>query len=295
MSEIYDEVLEHNRIRLLIKRDDLIHPDVSGNKWRKLVHNLEAAREAGHHTLLTFGGAYSNHIQAVASAGKIFGFRTVGVIRGEEHVPLNGVLHRAVQNGMLLRYLDRSTYRRKDEAEVIAAYSAEFGRFYLLPEGGTNCLAVRGCAEIVSEISHSFDYLCCSVGTGGTLAGLVAGLGGRSHAIGFPALKGASFLTDDVQRLLDRCSYPRYKNWSLVTDYHFGGFAKRSPELLEFIDAFGRKHGIALDFVYTGKLMYGLFDLIGRGYFAAGSTVVALHTGGVPSDPVSPPDPASNG
>jgi 1-aminocyclopropane-1-carboxylate deaminase len=295
LHEIHDDILERSHIRILIKRDDLIHPAIPGNKWRKLIYNLQAARDAGHDTLLTFGGAYSNHIYAVASAGRIFGFQTIGVIRGEEHLPLNPVLGHAVTCGMTLRYLDRASYRRKYDQDIIASLAAQFGDFYLVPEGGTNCLAVRGCAEAVAEIEEPFDYLCCPMGTGGTLTGLVAGLAGRARALGFSALKGGSFLADDVRELLTRCEYPPYDNWAVVTDYHFGGFARQTEELTRFIDDFRERHQIALDFVYTGKMMFGILDLVAGGHFPTGSTIVAVHTGGVDIGQGSPLDSVADG
>ncbi|QGN48620.1 pyridoxal-phosphate dependent enzyme [Micromonospora sp. WMMC415] len=281
LHEVADPVLASAGITLLMKRDDLIHPSIPGNKWRKLKHNLGAARESGADTILTFGGAYSNHIYAAASAGKLFGFKAIGVIRGEEHLPLNDVLRHAVGCGMELDYLDRDTYRRKYDADVLTYLRDRHGAFYLLPEGGTNCHAVRGCAEIIDEIDVPFDYICCPMGTGGTLTGLIAGLAGRAHALGFSSLKGATFLEGDVRSLLSNCGVVDQGNWTVMLGYHFGGFAKRKPELLEFIEKFGVTHGIGLDFVYTGKMMYGLFDLTRKGFFQRGSRIIVVHTGGV--------------
>jgi 1-aminocyclopropane-1-carboxylate deaminase len=271
VQEVVDPRLAAADVRLLVKRDDLHHPEAPGNKWRKLKYNLAAARSLGHDTILTFGGAYSNHIRAVAAAGRSAGFRTVGVIRGEEHLPLNEVLRSAVDDGMILTYVDRAAYRRKDE--LFARFA---DRAYVLPEGGTNALAVRGCAELVAELDVPFDYLCCPVGTGGTLAGLVTGLAGRAHAVGFPVLKGAAFLHDTVRDLA-----PGLDNWSLALDYHFGGYARKSDELLAFLADFTAAHGIPLDHVYTGRMMYGICDQIRAGRFAPGTTIVAVHTGGV--------------
>jgi 1-aminocyclopropane-1-carboxylate deaminase len=279
LQEVTDPRLDAARVRLLVKRDDLVHPEVPGNKWRKLRYNLEAARSAGHDTILTFGGAYSNHIHAVASAGRLFGFRTVGVIRGEEHLPHNAVLRHAVDSGMTLTYLDRTTYRRKHEADVVASLVARFGDVYVLPEGGTNHHAVRGCAELVAEIEEPFSHLCCAMGTGGTFAGLVAGLAGRAHAVGFPVLRGGSFLAEDVRGLLPG---PDPGNWTIEPDYHFGGYARTNGELLAFMADFTAAHGIPLDPVYTGKMLYGVVDMAAAGRFPPGSTVVAVHTGGVP-------------
>jgi 1-aminocyclopropane-1-carboxylate deaminase len=176
MSELDDQRLVGPGVRVWLKRDDLIHPELPGNKWRKLKFNVAAAGEQGHKTLLTFGGAYSNHIRAVAAAGSIFGFSTIGVIRGEEHLPLNSSLAFAVERGMRLAYLDRETYRRKHEPAVVDELRHEWGDFYLVPEGGSNALGVQGCIEIAAEIDLDFQTICCPVGTGGTLAGIAGGL-----------------------------------------------------------------------------------------------------------------------
>ncbi|MGI5186917.1 1-aminocyclopropane-1-carboxylate deaminase/D-cysteine desulfhydrase [Promicromonospora sp. CA-289599] len=274
-----DERLDAAGVRLLLKRDDLIHPDLPGNKWRKLKYNLEAARAAGAPRLLTFGGAYSNHIRAVAAAGALFGFETVGVIRGEEHDPLNPSLQFAVDRGMHLVYLDRQTYRRKTEPDVTDQLRAEFGDFYLVPEGGSNALAVRGCAELVGEITEEFDVICCGVGTGGTLAGIAAGLAPGQQAIGFSSLKGGDFLSDDVAALQRAESGKVTDNWAIETGYHFGGYAKTKPELAEFIEDFWLRHGLRLDWVYVAKMMYGIYDLAARRKFPTGTRIVAVVTG----------------
>jgi 1-aminocyclopropane-1-carboxylate deaminase len=274
-----DERLDAAGVRLLLKRDDLIHPDLPGNKWRKLRYNLEAAQAAGVSRLLTFGGAYSNHIRAVAAAGTLYGFETVGVIRGEAHEPLNSSLQVAVERGMRLTYLDRSTYRRKTDPDVIDRLHAEFGDFYLLPEGGSNALAVRGCAELVGEISEEFDIICCGVGTGGTLAGIAAGLAPGQRAIGFASLKGGDFLSDDVAALQGDALGEVTGNWEIETGYHFGGYAKSKPELVAFVDDFEARHGLRLDWVYVAKMLYGVYDLVARGRFPAGTRIVAVITG----------------
>jgi 1-aminocyclopropane-1-carboxylate deaminase len=265
----------------VLRREDLIHPELPGNKWRKLKYNLVAAREQGAPTLLTFGGAYSNHIRATAAAGRIFGLRTIGVIRGEEHLPLNDSLARAVGDGMELTYLDRSAYRAKTDPELIARLRDRFGEFYLLPEGGSNALAVRGCreivAEIVAEIDVEFDVICCPVGTGGTLAGIAAALAPGVRAVGFSALRGgAAFLPEEVRRLQGE---ERTDNFTVVDDYAFGGFAHRTEELDGFIARFRAEHGIELEWVYVAKMMYGIHALIDNGTFPSGSTVVAVITG----------------
>ena len=279
VEELRDDRIVARDVRLYLKRDDLIHPEIPGNKWRKLKYNLPAAQEQGHSTLLTFGGAYSNHIRATAAAGHYFGLSTVGIIRGDEHVPLNPSLSYAVRRGMRLAYMDRGTYRRKRDPEVIAELHERYGEFYLLPEGGSNDLAVRGCAEIPAELDMDFDVICCPCGTGGTLAGIAAGLPPGRRALGFSALKGGQFLTDDVGRLQRETYGLKYENWSIEYNSHFGGFAKSSPELQTFVDDFEDRHGLRLDWIYVAKMMHGIFALTRRGEFAPGTVIVAVITG----------------
>ena len=263
-------------VRLWLKRDDLIHPELPGNKWRKLKYNLEAA--AGR-DLLTFGGAYSGHIRATAAAGHYFGLGTTGVIRGEPHEPLNWSLRYAVSRGMRLRYLDRQAYRRKSSPEVIAGLRRELGEFYLLPEGGSNALAVPGCAELPAEIGTGFDVICCPCGTGGTLAGIAAGLRPGQWAIGFSVLKGGQFLAAEVERL-QRAALGRVAgDWRVECGFHFGGYARRTPELDAFIASFERRHGLTLDWVYVAKMMAGIFALARDGAFPPGTRIVAVITG----------------
>lgn len=209
------------------------------------------------------------------------GLRTIGLIRGEPHSPLNPTLQFAVDCGMQLEYIDRSRYRGKAESEFIDALKAEHGCFYLLPEGGSNALAVKGCAEIVEEIEQNFDFICSACGTGATLAGLISGLKEPQKAIGFAVLKGAGFLRDEIENFLQLSKTDSPADWQLNTDYHFGGYAKTTPELWAFIEKFKQDFDIPLDGVYTGKMFYGLFDLIQQGHFPAGSRIVAVHTGGV--------------
>ncbi len=279
LAELHDDRLGRRGVRLYLKRDDLIHPELTGNKWRKLRYNLDAAKEEGQSQLLTFGGAFSNHISATAAAGYYFGFETVGVIRGEPYAPLNDTLAFAVSRGMELMYLDRETYRRKAEPDVIDSLQKTYGDFYLLPEGGSNAHAVRGCAELPDEIAIDFDVLCCACGTGGTLAGIAHGLREGQRAIGFSALKGGDFLNGDVAQLQQMTFGQASDNWTIDTEFHFGGFAKRKPELDAFIADFQARHEIKLDRVYVAKMLYGVFSLVERGTFAPGATLVAVVTG----------------
>ena len=283
MSPFPQEITVENKVRLLLWRDDLVNADLSGNKARKLKYNLLAARQQGQRRLLTFGGAYSNHLAAVATAGRRYGFDTVGLVRGEATPPLNPTLAQAVADGMRLHYLDRGTYRRRAEPAFLADLQQQFGPAYLLPEGGTNALALPGCAELVPEIRQQtdFDALAVAVGTGGTLAGLLTGLAGQRYAVGVAALKNGGFLRAEVDALTLAAAGETYENYSLQTTYHFGGYAKLPPELRSFIQNFRAAHGVLLDPIYTGKLLFGTLDLMRQGYFAAGSTVVAIHTGGL--------------
>ncbi|WP_414622014.1 1-aminocyclopropane-1-carboxylate deaminase/D-cysteine desulfhydrase [Calothrix sp. CCY 0018] len=281
---IQDELLIQHKIRLFVKRDDLIHPQVSGNKWRKLKYNLAAAREQQQKRLLTFGGAYSNHIAATAAAGKMFGFETIGVIRGELVKPLNPTLHLAQQQGMKLVFVGRKEYR-EEKAEIAARLQNELGKCYVIPEGGSNALAVKGCAEIVAEVREQLDddlpdYFCVSSGTGGTAAGLVVGLARMSALKVFPALKG-DFLKDEINSLIWQSVGKKYDNWQLVTDYHFGGYTKWNQELIDFINDFYEKFKLQIDPIYTGKLFYGVWNEIEKGNFKDGSTIVVIHTGGL--------------
>jgi 1-aminocyclopropane-1-carboxylate deaminase len=279
VEELTDGRLAAFGVRVFLKRDDLIHPDVPGNKWRKLKYNLSAARDGGFRTLLTFGGAYSNHLRATAAAGHHFGFATIGVVRGEPHLPLNPSLAYTTGHGMRLTYLDRAAYRLKTSQDVLGALRSEFGEFYLLPEGGTNRLAVLGCSEIAAEIPVDFDVICCPSGTGGTLAGIAAGLMPGQRAIGFSALKGAQFLDDEVRRLQHEAFGGPAGDWRIDHDHHFGGFAKRPQPLRAFAADFEERHGVELEQVYVAKMMYGLYALVCRGAFEPGTRVVALVTG----------------
>jgi 1-aminocyclopropane-1-carboxylate deaminase len=280
LQELHDDRLAG--VRLLLKRDDLIHPEVTGNKWRKLKYLLADARAARASTLLTFGGAYSNHLRAMAAAGRICGFTTIGVVRGEEE-PHNAVLDAAVADGMQLHYMDRATYRRKNDPDVIDALHRRFGDFYLVPEGGSTAFAVQGCSELVHEIDQPFDVITCPVGTGGTLAGISAGLVPGQRALGVSVLKGAGSLDEEVRSLQMAATGRVLGNWAIEHRFHCGGFARRSAELDEFLGDFELRHGLRLDHVYVGKLMLGVLALIAEGAFPVGSTVVALVTGPGPA------------
>lgn len=259
-----------------IKREDLLHPDISGNKYRKLFYNLHEAHRQNHDTLLTFGGAYSNHIAAVAAAGKEAQMTTIGIIRGEElaDTKRNDTLRFAESQGMQLHFVSRTAYRKKTDPDFINQLQQQFGCFYLLPEGGTNDLAVKGCEEILTAQDQRFDYICVAVGTGGTLAGLANSATGGQQLIGFSALKG-DFLNEEVKK------YTSKTNWSVTDAYCFGGYAKVNKELIDFINDFKKQTAIALDPIYTGKMMYGISQYIKAGQFPKKSRILAIHTGGL--------------
>lgn len=279
LQEVSDPRFARHGLRLLLKRDDLIHPELIGNKWRKLAPNLEAA--AGR-TVLTFGGAYSNHLRATAAAGRLLGLPTVGVVRGQELAdrPLNPSLARCAADGMRLHFVDRSTYRHKTEpdtlARVLRAAGAEGA--YVVPEGGSNSAAVRGCRALGEELRGRADVVALACGTGGTLAGLAAGLAPDQRALGIPVLKGG-FLTAGTEELQRQTFGGRRGHWSLDDRFHFGGYARVPGELDAFAQDFEQRHGVPVERLYVAKSLYGLVALAEEGAFERGTTVAAVITG----------------
>jgi len=284
---IENEITRRADVELSVLRLDCMHPLVNGNKWFKLKYNLLEAKQKNLSTLLTFGGAYSNHIFATAAVGNLFGFRTIGVIRGEERLPLNPTLSFATQQGMQLVYLNRETYRQKQTRELQEDLRQRFGNVFIIPEGGSNLNGVRGCTEIVSD-AGAFDTICLACGTGTTLAGITLSLNPGQRVIGFPVLKKGEFLAQEIDNLLRNyresgLPAPNYSSapWELICDYHFGGYAKVNDDLLMFSKKFEEKHGIPLDYVYTAKMFSGVMDLLKRGVFPKGDRLLLLHTGGL--------------
>tara|TARA_B110000008_G_scaffold8954_1_gene8795 strand:- start:491 stop:1375 length:885 start_codon:yes stop_codon:yes gene_type:complete len=273
-QEISIPLLKEKEVRLFIKRIDKVHPFVSGNKWFKLKYNLLEAQKQGVKTLLTFGGAYSNHIAATAFAAKEKGFKSIGIIRGEEHLPLNPTLQFAEENGMELHYVSRSDYREKAIPEFLDKLEVQFGDFYLIPEGGTNELAIQGAAEILEE-SDTQDYICCAVGTGGTISGIINASADKQIVIGFPAIKGIDVLENDIE------NWTNTNNYKFITNYFGSGYAKVSKDLVQFINEFNTTHNIPLDAIYTGKMMLGILDLVAKDYFPIRSSILVIHTGGL--------------
>ncbi|WP_291134883.1 1-aminocyclopropane-1-carboxylate deaminase/D-cysteine desulfhydrase [Flavobacterium sp. UBA7663] len=267
-----------NNIQLFIKREDLLHPIISGNKFRKLKYNIEEAKRLNQTTLLTFGGAFSNHILAVAGAGAEFGFKTIGVIRGEEledKISENPTLAKAQELGMQFYFVSRTAYRDKEEPSFISHLHEKYGDFYLVPEGGTNYLAIKGCEEILTSTDKEcFTHIVCPVGTGGTISGLINSSTEKQQLIGFSSLKGA-FLSEVIRNFVSKT------NWSINDNYHFGGYGKVTSELIHFLNSFYSETTIPLDPVYTGKMVFGVLDLIKKGYFPENSKILMIHTGGL--------------
>ena len=279
----FSKVVENIKLndRLFLKPEYLNHEFVSGNKWRKLKYNIEKAKNEGHTTLLSFGGAYSNHIAALASAGKIYGFKTIGVIRGEElesNYENNPTLKYAKSCGMIFKFVSREAYKMKDALHFINDLRNQFGAFMLIPEGGTNKLAIKGCEEIFNPTDIMFDYVCCCVGTGGTISGLINSCWPHQKILGFPALKGA-YLNKDISKFAKR------KNWELIEGYHFGGYAKINEELIHFMNNFKLKYDIQLDPVYTAKMIFGVNELMNNGYFEKNAKILLIHSGGLQGIP----------
>ena len=260
-----------------IKRLDLVHPHISGNKFFKLKYNLLAAQQQGYKKLLTFGGAYSNHIAATAYATQLFGFESLGIIRGQELVskPLNPTLHTAQQFGMQLQFVTREAYRQKQSSAYLAQLQQDYPDYYVIPEGGTNPLAIQGCTEILSdEDRQNYDLICCAVGTGGTITGLIEASTSQQQILGFSALKG-DFLSTEVKQLTPK------RNWQITDQYCCGGYAKTTPELLQFIQDFEQQYDIPLEQIYTGKMLLGLTDLIKQGEFPVDHRILVIHSGGL--------------
>lgn len=276
-------IFHEKEVSVWVKRDDLIHDEISGNKWRKLKHNVNTFQKGSYDSILTFGGAYSNHILATAKVGVDNQIKTIAIIRGEEQLPLNPTLRRSKELGMKIFYVSRTEYKEKNMEIFLAKIRKQFGNAYIIPEGGGNKEGVLGCKDIVNEINVDFDFILTDCGTGATLAGISLALSHNQKVIGLPVLKGGSFILDEVKnyyQLLNKDS-TKVQNIELVTDYHFGGYAKHKPELITFMRSFYEETRIKTDPIYTGKLFYGFMDLVKKDYFPKGSTIIVVHTGGL--------------
>lgn len=279
-------ILQENSVKniqlttqVYLKPEYQIHPDVSGNKFRKLKYNIEQFQSGDFDCILTFGGAFSNHIAATAAAGNALNIPTIGIIRGAElaqKMEINPTLNFAKSCGMKLKFISRESYRSKNSPNFLKELEQNHPNAYIIPEGGTNELAVKGCEEILTDNDEQFDVICCAVGTGGTISGLINSSLSHQKIIGFPALKG-SFLSQDIRKFV------KQTNWELCHDYHFGGYAKVNSELIDFMNAFKQNFGISLDPIYTGKMVFGIFDLLDKGFFSKTAKILVIHTGGLQS------------
>lgn len=286
IQKINSQIAASAGVELYVLRLDLMHPNINGNKWFKLKYNLFSAKEKNCSTILTFGGAYSNHIFATAAAGNLFGFQTIGVIRGEETLPLNPTLKFAIEQGMKILYCDRTTYRKRHTMELQEELKQRFGEVLIIPEGGCNLDGMRGCTEIIPKNSE-FDTICLACGTGTTLAGISLSLNSQQRIIGFPVFKAGEFLLEEINSLINNyltSDLPRCLNsptpWQLIYDYHFGGYAQIDRELILFCENFSQEHNIPLDYIYTGKMFYGVMNLLQQGFFSPGRLLL-IHTGGL--------------
>lgn len=280
IQELHHPVLSEKKVRLFVKRDDLTHPEIMGNKWRKLKYNIMEMQARGMDKLLTFGGAYSNHIAATAAAGKLFGFETLGVIRGEElDKNSNSTLQKASNDGMRFCFVNRTDYRkwRENPDEILSKYPD----YYFLPEGGTNKLAIKGAGEIIDEIDIEFDYLACAIGTGGTFCGLVSSAQPHQKIIGISSLKG-TFIHDEIENLLVSNNIQN-GNYKIYTNYHFGGYGKVKEELTQFINWFQNNFSIEIESIYTGKAFFAVWNMITNDFFKKNSRIILIHTGGLQS------------
>ena len=289
IDALHCELLRRSGVSLNVLRLDKCHPLLSGNKWYKLKYNLLEFQQQPDLPILSFGGAYSNHLHALAAAGKLFGIRTIGVVRGEMPEPLNPVLAFAKEQGMTLLPVSRGDYRHKLEPEFLEGLRVRFGDFHLLPEGGSNSLAIKGCEEIASLLkwqkpgSKQLVALCC--GTGTTMAGLIKGLSeieseSAPDVLGISVLKGDGYLQAEILGQLQASACTDPIGWRVDDAHHCGGYARSNSALQSFLSEFAEFSDLPLEPVYTGKLFYALFDLIEKGVISAGTEIVAIHSGG---------------
>lgn len=270
-------LLSEKKIKLSMLREDVIHTEISGNKYRKLKYNFLEAERLGYKKIITFGGAFSNHIAATATASKLNNFEVIGFIRGEEIEDLiaeNPTLCFARNEGMNFNFISREEYRLKDTEDYINQIKRTYPDYYIIPEGGTNELAIKGCEEILHTECLDYNYVTSAIGTAGTIAGIINSSTLNQQILGFPSLKSDHF-DEEIRKLTKK------RNYTIIDNYHFGGYGKVSEELINFINYFKNETSIPLDPIYTGKMMFGIFELIKNDYFKENSSILAIHTGGL--------------
>lgn len=273
-------LLDQKQVEVQVLRLDQVHPEVSGNKFYKLQYNLQQALSQNYHQVLTFGGAYSNHIYATAAAAKEVGLASIGIIRGELLDVQNPTLAFARAAGMTLLGISREHYREKNQAEFLENLRKQFGDFYLIPEGGTNALAIQGTREILIGSHSEFSHVLTPIGTGGTFAGIAASLLSHQKLLGISALKGEG-IREEMTDLLNAEGIQSPGILEVFTQYHQGGYAKWTTKLIDFIHWFWDAFGIPLDPIYTGKMAFACWDLLQQNYFPPGSRILLIHTGGL--------------
>ena len=277
IAEIKSDLISKKKLKVYVKREDLIHPIISGNKWRKLKYNFELIKKNKIKEVLSFGGAYSNHLHALSWYANTQKIKSIGIVRGNESDELNSTLSFCKKNNMDLYYLDRDIYRiNKYSNNLINDLNKKYKNIYMIPEGGCNYLGIKGCEEILFEEDEKFDFICASFGTGCTSAGIINSLRKNEYFLAFSSLKGGERMRENISKM---CNHS--KNWQIISNYHFGGFARKNKELDLFIQNFYLKHKIILDPVYTAKLFFGIFDLISNNYFKTNSKILIIHTGGL--------------
>ena len=287
IHEILHPQFQQREVRVFLKRDDEIHPAISGNKWRKLKYNIAEIKENGLAGFITFGGAFSNHLAASAYAGHLANLKMVGIIRGEEPMA-NETLAFAKSCGMHLKQIPRSEYAQKNDTEFLKHLQNQYPNYLIIPEGGSNVNGVQGCMEILAEDEWQADYVCCPLGSATTFAGLILSAKKGQTCLGFPAVKGGDYLREDVNNFIAQAMSKGLVAdtftpvpWQLQTNFHFGGFGKITPDLIAFMNAFYTETGVPLDPVYTGKMMFGLVEMIKADKIPKGSKVLVIHTGGL--------------
>lgn len=279
VTHIKSPLLSEKKVELFIKRDELIHPLIQGNKWRKLKYNILEAEKNNQNTLLSFGGAYSNHLHALAAVGKQLNLKTIGIIRGQAPKQLNPCLQDMLDWGMQLKFVTRLEYKQKNEIEFINHLKNEFADYYHIPEGGNNAAGIKGCSELLDELEDDYDVICCEVGSGTMFSALIQNNKNPNTAyLGFAVMKNPQLDIEIKEKISGHASST---NWKINHHYHFGGFAKTTDELNAFIQDFKHEHNIQLEPVYSGKMLWGILDLIQLDYFKPGTRILAIHGGGL--------------
>lgn len=277
LQSINDSLLTKHQLTVHIKRDDLIHPQISGNKWRKLKYNLEFAKLQGYQEILSFGGAYSNHIHALAYAGRHYGLKTIGIIRGEYHAD-NPTIEQVTSAGMNVEFISRKDYKHRFDDDFLNNLKQLHPKALIIPEGGSNKLALRGLSEMVKEIpTRNADYIVCPCGSGGTSAGILKALTPNQRLLSIAVLKNVHYLKDEICQLAGNNS----QQLEFRTEFHEGGYGKVTSELISFIDNFYDEHNIQLEPIYSGKMMMGFYELVEQGFFEPNTHITLIHTGGL--------------